>query len=78
MNTQINISDLTVGYDKNPLLKGINLASNSGKMIGLFGRNGQGKSTLLKTISGLLPPISGGFTFEGIDILTLSEKEQRC
>jgi iron complex transport system ATP-binding protein len=76
LNTQINISDLTVGYDKTPLLKGINLASNSGKMIGLFGRNGQGKSTLLKTISGLLPPISGCFTFEGIDILTLSEKER--
>jgi len=76
LNTQINISDLTVGYDKNPLLKDINLASNSGKMIGLFGRNGQGKSTLLKTISGLLPPISGGFNFEGIDILALSEKER--
>lgn len=76
MNTQINISDLTVGYDKNPLLKDINLASNSGNMIGLFGRNGQGKSTLLKTISGLLPPISGGFNFEGIDILALSEKER--
>ena len=76
MSKQINISDLTVGYDKQSLLTAINLASSSGKMIGLFGRNGQGKSTLLKTISGLLPPITGRFNFEGIDILNISEKER--
>jgi iron complex transport system ATP-binding protein len=45
-------------------------------MIGVFGRNGQGKSTLLKTLSGLLPPISGQFNFNGIDILNVSEKER--
>jgi iron complex transport system ATP-binding protein len=73
---KINISNLAVGYDKNPLLQNINLVGETGKMIGLFGRNGQGKSTLLKTISGLLPPISGNFSFEEIDILNLSEKER--
>jgi len=76
LSTQVNISNLTVGYDKKPLLKDINLASKSGTMIGLFGRNGQGKSTLLKTISGLLTPLSGRFIFEGKDILALSEKER--
>jgi iron complex transport system ATP-binding protein len=45
-------------------------------MVGVFGRNGQGKSTLLKTISGLLPPISGQFIFDGVDVLNLSEKER--
>jgi iron complex transport system ATP-binding protein len=58
------------------MLKNINLTSNEGKMIGIFGRNGQGKSTLLKTISGLLPAISGQFHFNGINVLTLSEKER--
>lgn len=76
MSKKINISNLTVGYDKKPLLKNINLAGDTGKMIGLFGRNGQGKSTLLKTISGLLSPIAGSFSFEDIDILNLSEKER--
>jgi iron complex transport system ATP-binding protein len=76
LNHQINISKLTVGYDQTPLLSNINLTSQPGKMIGLFGRNGQGKSTLLKTISGLLPPINGSFSFDGIDILSLSEKER--
>mgnify|MGYP000636862540 CR=1 FL=1 len=76
MKQQINISNLSVGYDNKPLLENINLSSNSGKMIGLFGRNGQGKSTLLKTISGLLPAIEGSFNYNEIDILSLSEKER--
>jgi len=76
LNQLINISNLTVGYNNNPLLENINLNSNSGKMIGLFGRNGQGKSTLLKTISGILPPISGTFNFEETAILNIPEKER--
>ena len=76
MNQQISISNLTVGYDNKSLLEGINLATKTNKIIGVFGRNGQGKSTLLKTISGLLPPITGSFNFESIDILSLSEKER--
>ncbi|MGB0882423.1 MAG: ABC transporter ATP-binding protein, partial [Vicingaceae bacterium] len=76
MKKQINISNLTVGHNKTPLLENINLSSTSVKMIGLFGRNGQGKSTLLKTISGLLPPLNGTFYFDGTDILKLSEKER--
>lgn len=76
MSKQINISNLTVGYNNKPLLTSINLVSETKQMIGVFGRNGQGKSTLLKTISGLLPPISGGFNFQETDILSLTEKER--
>lgn len=45
-------------------------------MIAVFGRNGKGKSTLLKTISGLLPPINGQFNYGDINVLELSEKER--
>ena len=76
MSKTINISSLSVGYENKTILKNINLVSSSNKMIGLFGRNGQGKSTLLKTMSGLLPPISGNFFYDDIDILGLSEKER--
>ncbi len=76
MSKSINISALNIGYDKKNILTNINLTSNEGKMIGVFGRNGQGKSTLLKTISGLLPPISGQFYFDKINVLALSEKER--
>ncbi len=76
MSKELNISSLTVGYNNKPTLKNISILSDKNMMIGVFGRNGQGKSTLLKTISGLLPPISGQFNFNGIDILNISEKER--
>ena len=76
LSKSINITSLAVGYDKKIVLKDINLIDTKNKMIGVFGRNGQGKSTLLKTISGLLPPISGEFKFNEIDILNISEKER--
>lgn len=76
MKKTINIKSLTVGYANNSILKDISLASDKHQMIGVFGRNGQGKSTLLKTISGLLLPISGQFNFDEIDVFNISEKER--
>ncbi len=76
MSKAINISSLTIGYESKTILENINLLGDKNKMIGVFGRNGEGKSTLLKTISGLLSPISGKFNFGGIDVLNLSEKER--
>lgn len=76
MSQELNISSLTVGYENKPTLKNISVLSDKNMMIGVFGRNGQGKSTLLKTISGLLPPISGQFNFDGIDVLNISAKER--
>jgi iron complex transport system ATP-binding protein len=76
LSQELNISSLTVGYENKPTLKNISVLSDKNMMIGVFGRNGQGKSTLLKTLSGLLPPISGQFNFNGIDILNVSEKER--
>ncbi|MGB0887453.1 MAG: ABC transporter ATP-binding protein [Vicingaceae bacterium] len=76
MSKAINISSLSVGYDKKVILKNINILSDKNQMIALFGRNGKGKSTLLKTISGLNPPITGKFIFDGIDVLSLSEKKR--
>jgi iron complex transport system ATP-binding protein len=76
LSKTINISSLTVGYENKTILENINLVSENNKMIGLFGRNGQGKSTLLKTISGLLPPIKGSFIYDDIDVLNLTEKKR--
>ena len=76
MIDKINISKLTVGYNKKPVLTAINLIAETNKMIGVIGRNGQGKSTLLKTISGLLPAIDGKFIYNDSNILNLQEKER--
>ena len=76
MNKAINISNLSVGYNKKEILGNINLNNPINKMIGVIGRNGEGKSTLLKTISGLLPAINGGFCFGNTDVLALTEKQR--
>lgn len=51
--------DLTVAYDKKPVLYGIDVAITEGQLVGIMGPNGAGKSTLIKAIMGLLAPASG-------------------
>jgi manganese/zinc/iron transport system ATP- binding protein len=51
--------DLTVAYDKKPVLYGIDVRIEPGQLVGIMGPNGAGKSTLIKAIMGLLKPASG-------------------
>ncbi|MFZ5818068.1 MAG: metal ABC transporter ATP-binding protein [Bacillota bacterium] len=53
------VRDLTVAYQKRPVLQGINLTLPEGRLIGVVGPNGAGKSTMLKAILGLIPAVSG-------------------
>ncbi|MCM8531403.1 MAG: metal ABC transporter ATP-binding protein [Lentisphaeraceae bacterium] len=68
--SQISISNLALGYTQKPLLNDINLDICEGDFWGLVGPNGQGKSTFIKALMGLLSPISGKITY-----LSLSKKE---
>lgn len=61
---QLTMRDLTVGYDRIPLIKNINLGVRSGEILTLIGPNGSGKSTILKTITKQLKTI-GGSVFLG-------------
>lgn len=66
MNIHVNdpaleIHDLTVSYDKKPVLWGIDLSVPKGSIAGIVGPNGAGKSTLIKSIMGLIP-LSSGYT----------------
>jgi zinc transport system ATP-binding protein len=63
MNPLIKITNLTVGYDKNPVLKGVNLEIFEKDFLGVIGPNGGGKTTLLKAILGLLKPLEGKIEF---------------
>ncbi|TAH26339.1 MAG: metal ABC transporter ATP-binding protein [Cytophagales bacterium] len=56
----LEVHDLTVSYNKKPVLWGIDFTIPKGVMVGIIGPNGAGKSTLIKTIMGLIP-ISSGF-----------------
>lgn len=60
MNTALEIHDLTVAFDRKPVLWNIDLLIPQGKLVGIIGPNGAGKSTLIKSAMGILP-LSSGF-----------------
>lgn len=65
MDALLEVRDLSVGYAKTQVLRGVSLRLEKGQSIGLFGPNGHGKTTLLKAISGLLVPWGGEIVLEG-------------
>jgi urea transport system ATP-binding protein len=68
----LSISGLDVAYGQSQVLWGVNLAVGPGELVCLMGRNGVGKTTLLKTAIGLLPARSGRVTFAGVDVTAWS------
>lgn len=63
MEPLIKIQNLTVGYDKIPVLENVNLEIYENDFLGIIGPNGGGKTTLLKAMLGLLKPTSGKIIF---------------
>ena len=55
----LEIHDLTVSYDRKPVLYGVDLTIEPGSLVGVVGPNGAGKTTLIKTIMGLVSPNGG-------------------
>ena len=58
-NPVVEVHDLTVSYDRKPVLWGVDLTLPAGSLVGVIGPNGAGKSTLIKAIMDLLPASSG-------------------
>jgi len=67
-NVLLKVENLETHYGKIAALRGINFEVHEGQIVTLLGSNGAGKSTTLKTISGLIPSTSGTVTFCGEDI----------
>jgi branched-chain amino acid transport system ATP-binding protein len=59
----LEIRDLHTYYGTSHIIQGIDLSVKDGEVVGVFGRNGVGKSTLLKTIAGWIKPVRGHITF---------------
>ncbi len=69
--TALKLTNVEAGYDRLRVLKGISLSVPDGKIVGIIGPNGHGKSTLLRTISGLVPLWSGQIFLAGVAIHNL-------
>ena len=66
---------LDTGYGNVQVLRGASISVGDGESVGLFGPNGHGKTTLLRSISGLLRPWAGSITFQDRDITGLSPRQ---
>jgi branched-chain amino acid transport system ATP-binding protein len=64
----IRIDGLTAGYGSTPVIHDLNLTIEEGTLCAIVGPNGHGKTTLMKTISGLIKVFQGSVTFAGHDI----------
>jgi branched-chain amino acid transport system ATP-binding protein len=64
----LEIRSLVCRYGKVSAVKGVSLTVERGQLVALIGANGAGKTTMLKAISGLLPPAAGTISFDGHDI----------
>jgi len=66
MKTAIEIHDLSVRIDKKPILTGVSASLSSGRIIGLLGPSGAGKTTIIRTILGLQRPSKGSVSVLGL------------
>ena len=75
MSPLLAINDLKSFYGASQVLHGLSLAVNRGEQIALIGRNGMGKTTLLKSITGLLADRRGEISFAGANVLGAKPEE---
>lgn len=75
MKHYLETESLAVGYDKKALIREVALSVERGKIVTLIGPNGSGKSTILKTIVGQLPRVSGTVYLDGEQMQSRSRNE---
>ena len=69
--TMLEVKGLHAGYGRIPILTGIAFGVSEGEFVGLWGHNGMGKTTLMRTLTGYLPATRGSIAFKGRDITEL-------
>ena len=77
MNTEVlKINNISAGYGSTTVINSFSFAINQGEILSITGRNGVGKSTLLKSIMGVIPIKSGNLFFQNEDISTKSSSDR--
>jgi len=71
----LEISNLNAGYDGTPILRDVSFSVDDSEIVGIVGRNGVGKTTLLKSIMGLLEPETGSIQYNGEELTGRSPDE---
>lgn len=71
----IELRDVSCGYDADAVLSGISVKAEQGSLTCILGVNAAGKSTLLKTIAGVLRPMSGQVLVDGDDLAAIDSRE---
>ncbi|HET9068452.1 MAG TPA: ABC transporter ATP-binding protein [Amaricoccus sp.] len=64
----LSVSELRGGYGASPVLLGVDLEVGRGEVVAVIGRNGVGKTTLMRTLAGLLPVWTGSIRFQGREV----------
>jgi|SRR6478752_3757059 len=67
----LEINQLRVSYGQSEVIHGVDLSTEAGKIVSVMGRNGMGKTTLFKSIMGILPAKSGTIKVDGKDVTKL-------
>lgn len=70
----IEVNDVAIGYKKLVIQQKLNYTFDDGKIYGILGESGIGKSTFLKTLAGLLPPISGYIKNDNKNVYMMHQK----
>ena len=68
----LEVKNIHCAYDSVPVIHGISIEVNEGEMVAIIGANGAGKSTMMRTIAGLMHPVKGTISFMGEDITGVS------
>jgi ABC-type branched-subunit amino acid transport system ATPase component len=73
----LEVDEVSAGYGPITVLRGVSMGVEPGEILGVLGRNGMGKSTLIRCLSGLVRPDAGRIAFDGRDI-TMAPAHERA
>jgi ABC-type bacteriocin/lantibiotic exporter with double-glycine peptidase domain/CRP-like cAMP-binding protein len=76
----IRMRDVSFAYpgaDASPILQGVSLDIAAGSTVAVVGRSGSGKSTLVRLLAGLVEPVAGTITYDGVDLASLEHRDVR-
>ena len=73
---RLEVKDMTAGYGSITVLRELSLQVEDGGILGVLGRNGMGKTTLIRCLAGLIIPTAGSILFHGQDVTRLAPHER--